>query len=245
MKEYNGDENKRVMRLAIPSSIAGDRLPKSILQLDALKCLVFRRRTSSIPQWIGDFVLLEELHLSGTDISSLPPSIGSLKALKQLDLRGTKNLMSLPEEIGGLTNLTELHLTHSSIRTLPSTIGGLQMLEKLYLDYTKNLMSLPEEIVCLENLDVLNLGGSNLSSVVKWKLWYKFFNRKFRLHLEKNPTVLWPLFLGNVVTAFEKLSQKTPRKIVFYRADHLKEHDAMHHLLCHNIDLFVDLIAAR
>ena len=152
--------------------------------------------------------------------------------------------MALPEEIGGLTNLTVLYLSHSSIR-IPSTIGQLQMLRELHLDYTKSLMSLPEEIVYLENLIYLDLDASNLSPMVTMKLWYKFFSRRLRLHLEKNPTVLWPLFLGNVVTTFEKLSHKTTRRIVFYGADHLKEHDAMHHLLCHNIDLFVDLITAR
>mmetsp|Transcript_19957 Transcript_19957/g.41108 ORF Transcript_19957/g.41108 Transcript_19957/m.41108 type:complete len:138 (+) Transcript_19957:157-570(+) len=67
------------------------------------------------------------------DIQSLPPSIGRLQNIQELDLSGNDQLRSLPNEIGNLRNLTTLDLSGSRITSLPSSIGQLQKLECLDL----------------------------------------------------------------------------------------------------------------
>jgi hypothetical protein len=104
------------------------------------------------------------LNLSGSKITSLPPSIGRLQNLKDLDLKSTEYLSNLPEETGDLTSLTKLNLSFVWITSFPPSIGRLQNLEYLDLSYTKCLSSLPEEIGNITNLEDLNLSNSG----IKW-----------------------------------------------------------------------------
>jgi Leucine-rich repeat (LRR) protein len=99
-------------------------------------------------------------------IKALPPAIGQLQNLKELDLSGTEYtyLSSLPEEIGNFTSLEKLTETKS----LPPIIGQLQNLKELDLNdsimFQIHLSSLQEEIGNLMSLEKLTLGYSEIKS---------------------------------------------------------------------------------
>ena len=66
---------------------------------------------SIIPPEIGLLINLKELDLSGGEmIGEIPPQIGNLKNLKSLDLRWNDFSGSIPFEIGQLSNLEFLGL---------------------------------------------------------------------------------------------------------------------------------------
>ena len=71
---------------------------------------------------------LQELWLDCNDLSELPPEIGNLKKLTQIDV--SENVLEyLPEEISGLTNLTDLCLSQNNLDKLPEGIGMYQIFE--------------------------------------------------------------------------------------------------------------------
>lgn len=133
---------------------------KNLKDLD----LSFAKNVFVLPKEIGDLVHLEKMNLRGSGIKSLPPSIGCLQNLRDLDLFLTK-LLKLPEEIGNLTNLNRLNLRRTCIALLPTSIGCLKNLKYLNLSCTRNLMMLPEEIGNLTNLNELNLRETTIKSL--------------------------------------------------------------------------------
>ena len=68
------------------------------------------------------------LDLSREDLEYLPPEIGNLVDLVELDLTGNR-LTELPAEIGNLTSLTRLNARNNQLRSLPPEIGNLTNLE--------------------------------------------------------------------------------------------------------------------
>ena len=72
------------------------------------------------------------LDLSNLQLTELPPEIGNLHSLQELNLWGNK-LSSLPPEIGNLSNLQTLYLGDNQLSSLPPEIGNLNNLHKLYL----------------------------------------------------------------------------------------------------------------
>ncbi|XP_068328923.1 disease resistance protein RPV1-like isoform X1 [Pyrus communis] len=124
---------------------------------------------------------LEELHLSGSRIKELPPSINNLtglvhlnlsnckelkrfpssirmKSLKTLKLYGCWNLEMFPE-ISEMEELKDLELSGSKIKELPSSINNLTGLNYLNLKDCKELKSLPSSICQLKSLVSLFLSG--------------------------------------------------------------------------------------
>jgi Leucine-rich repeat (LRR) protein len=119
----------------------------------------------NLPKEIGDLSSLNKLHLYGSNITSLPCSVGRLQNLEEIDLSYTRQLLNLPEEIGDLSSLNKLHLYGSNITSLPCSIGKLQNLEEIDLSRTEQLLNLPEEIGDLSSLKKLNLSRSQITSL--------------------------------------------------------------------------------
>ncbi len=103
------------------------------------------------------------LDLSLMPLSTLPPEIGHLRALTELNLNQNR-LTTLPPAIGLLAALRVLHLSHNQLSILPPEIGQLSQLTKLDLDQNK-LSTLPPEIGQLTALTVLNLNRNQLSTL--------------------------------------------------------------------------------
>ena len=70
----------------------------------------------------------------------MPPEIGDLANLQELDLRGNE-LVSIPPEIGDLVNLKWLCLQSNLLSSLPPEVGNLDNLQWLYL-YSNQLYTL-------------------------------------------------------------------------------------------------------
>jgi leucine-rich repeat protein SHOC2 len=119
----------------------------------------------SLPSSIGELKYLTTLDLRGSLIASLPPSIGLLQNLRDLDLSYMEDLFQLPQEIGDLVSLNILDLEESSITSLPPSIGRLRNLQYLNLSETRKLSKLPEELGNLASLNKLNLRGSTIASL--------------------------------------------------------------------------------
>jgi Leucine-rich repeat (LRR) protein len=132
-------------------------LPFTIGQLQNLKylhlteCKLPLSSFEKLPSSIGLLTSLRELMVNSTVMSSLPSSLGDLKNLEFLILRGNSKLQSLPQSIGKLHNLRDLIIRKSKVNQLPESIGNLTQLENLELE-DNQLNSLPESIGQLSGL---------------------------------------------------------------------------------------------
>jgi len=114
----------------------------------------------------------EELDLRRKGITELPPEIGQLKKLKELDLgidgdepeEFQNKLTKLPDEIGQLNSLREFSLNSNQLTALPESIGQLTKLQKLDLNHNQ-LTALSESIGQLTSLQTLNLSYNQLTAL--------------------------------------------------------------------------------
>ncbi len=113
-----------------------------------------------LPDSIGELKNLETLYLRGNKLECLPVSIGELKNLETLYL-SHNNLGCLPDSIGELKNLEYLNLDYNKLGCLPDSIGKLESLKTLYLD-SNELKELPDSIGKLESLKTLYLYNNKL-----------------------------------------------------------------------------------
>lgn len=144
----------------VPYNEVLKKLSPEIGCLVHLKKLWLGGKLSSLPPEIGQMSMLEELDLCSNKLTQLPPEIGNLTRLRRLNLDGNP-IKSLPPEIGNLINLAELHLQSTSLDQLPPTIGKCQELDILSLNYN-HLQTLPEEICNLEKLRCLYISENQL-----------------------------------------------------------------------------------
>jgi hypothetical protein len=111
----------------------------------------------------GNFIaslFLEKNGLSGT----LPPELGLLTRLSDLDLFSGNLQGAIPTEIGLLTNLVNLNLAENNLQsTLPSEIGLLTNLESLAADRNRMEGTLPPEFYQLSNLQLFKLGPNHFA----------------------------------------------------------------------------------
>ncbi|MBT4595234.1 leucine-rich repeat domain-containing protein, partial [bacterium] len=133
-------------------------------------------------------------------ISQLPPEIGILEDLEELDL-SFNNLTGLPTKIGLLTNLKTLNLHWNKLETLPSEIGNLKKLTDLDVGGNENLV-FPKEMKNLLQLEKLNI--SEIFSIYHMapfrklpKFVCKLFNLK-KLRCESNKLKCIPPEIANL-----------------------------------------------
>jgi Leucine-rich repeat (LRR) protein len=117
----------------------------------------------SLPEEIGTLTALRKLDVMSSGLATLPESIGALKQLTHLDLRQCK-LTSLPESIGDLPNLEELQLSGNAIRAIPSSLVKLTRLRILDGAYSA-LQSLPEGMGSMTGLAFVDLRGNEISEL--------------------------------------------------------------------------------
>lgn len=129
----------------------------------AIRSLLFsgNKEVSKIPKSvIGSMISLQVLELSWTSLSSLPETVGDLKQLVCLRLRGLP-IRRLPASLINLVSLEILELNESNIIELPSGIHKLRSLRCLGLDCCKNLEYLSLDIKRLESLEHLEMDKCN------------------------------------------------------------------------------------
>jgi len=118
-----------------------------------------------IPDEFGNLLNLKSLNLSKNrlDEKSFPQVLSRLQMLEELNLSGN-NLTEFPSFILDLPRLKVLHLAENQIQSVPADIGRLNQLERLYLG--KNcLREIPRQIESISGLRVLSLANNHLQSV--------------------------------------------------------------------------------
>ena len=85
--------------------------------------------TGTLPPEIGDLANLTELELGGNQVmGAIPPEIGNLESLTFLHLEYNQFTGEIPAEIGNLTNLVWLNFVHNQLTgEIPSSICNLDM----------------------------------------------------------------------------------------------------------------------
>jgi len=162
-------ETGKIEELKIWHGIKGE-WPQFLEKCQSLLELNFSWATglSEFPSWIHSASSLRSLHISSSNIESLPDWIGDLQSLTNLSLFGNENLKLLPDGIGNLKNLTSLSLIRNeNMKTVPDIIGSLTKLELLNLD-NMPVKNLPDGLVNLKNLETLNLDNSIMEKLPDW-----------------------------------------------------------------------------
>lgn len=139
-----------------------EEVPLSIECLTRLVSLdfVYCTRLMSFPINICKLKYLQRLNLSGcSKLESFPEILETMEGLRYLYFLNCKKLTSLPSSIGNLKSLTELDLRGTMIMELPSSIEHLSCLHELDLGRCNNLVSLPNSICNLKSLKILNVAG--------------------------------------------------------------------------------------
>ena len=114
-------------------------LPEAIGSLEKLKFLQFQCYTlgGTLPESLFNLKNLEVLRIRGAEgmtPAPIPPAIGDLTNLKELDLSNMNLTGDIPSEIGNLTGLTELSMFGNDLTGgIPDSFGNLVNLEKLNL----------------------------------------------------------------------------------------------------------------
>lgn len=119
---------------------------------------------------IAGLKCLTKLSVCHFSIRYLPPEIGCLNNLEDLDLSFNK-MKSLPTEISYLSALISLKVANNKLVELPSGLSSLQRLENLDLSNNR-LTSLGSlELVSMHNLQNLNLQYNKLLSCCQIPSW--------------------------------------------------------------------------
>ncbi|RVW71073.1 TMV resistance protein N [Vitis vinifera] len=131
-----------------------------------LETLILEGCTSlhCVDQSIGVLKKLTLLSLKGSKrLKSLPSTVECLESLDTLYLSSCSNLEIFPEIKRNMKRLLRLELGGTAIKELPSSVDHLTALQYLDLPECKNLESIPCSICRLKSLVNLNLNGcSNL-----------------------------------------------------------------------------------
>ncbi|WP_166618367.1 NEL-type E3 ubiquitin ligase domain-containing protein [Paraburkholderia madseniana] len=119
-----------------------------------------------MPDLLGQLDWLTDLNVNGSELLSLPDSIGRLHRLDKLSAERNA-LTALPESLGELCALTDLYVRGNGLLSLPDSIGRLHRLERL--DVSGNaLTALPESLADMHALTHLDVAGNELTLLPDW-----------------------------------------------------------------------------
>jgi len=168
LREWHGvrtDGQGRVVRLDLSFNRLRGPIPADIAGLEELTDLILTANdtgNSPLPPEIGELTNLKNLELAGIFATGpLPPRIGQLARLESLDLSGNELSGSIPPEVGGLTSLTELHLGENRLAgSIPPQLANATKLKQIHLADNDLSGALPRN---LPSLAELYLGSNSLS----------------------------------------------------------------------------------
>ncbi len=131
-------------------------------RVTSLSIKEFDPNMKHLPPKLGALINLKELEISCLEnLEDIPVEIGQLKKLEKLIIdNGNACLMnvSIPASIGELTNL---NLGGNGLQTIPPEISNLKNLKKLELDYN-DLHNIPSFIGEFKNLRELSIRSNRV-----------------------------------------------------------------------------------
>ncbi|KAL8240936.1 hypothetical protein R6Q59_014291 [Mikania micrantha] len=124
--------------------------------------------SGTLPPQLGNLNNLVNIDLYGNSISGLiPDTLGNLSSLQTLELGSNSISGLIPDSIGSLSSLLVMNLPSNSISgPLPDSLGRLLALEKLDLSYNEINGTLPPSIGRLTKLQKLNIEHNLLTGLV-------------------------------------------------------------------------------
>lgn len=142
----------------LPTSIGN--LSKTLQTFDAWSCDI----KGEIPPQIGSLKNLYDINLKQNQlIGQVPSAIGTLPLLQRLDLSDNKLNGTIPSQICQLTKMNELHLSKNQIfGPVPKCMGSLTSLRKLYLDSNNLNSTIPSSLWSLTDILEVNLSSNVL-----------------------------------------------------------------------------------
>jgi Leucine-rich repeat (LRR) protein len=155
--------------------------PQEIFRLTALRGLLLRGNAlKAIPPEIGNLAELMELDLANNnDLGTLPPTIGNLANLQRLDVRFC-GLSTLPFSFGNLKSLEMLQLWGNEFTELPAAVLEMTALKDLHLNNNR-LTTLPVEITKLTNLKYIDTQRNTICNVPpQVDAWLSRLERRWR-----------------------------------------------------------------
>ncbi|XP_028124357.1 probable LRR receptor-like serine/threonine-protein kinase At3g47570 [Camellia sinensis] len=123
----------------------------------------------NIPSSLGNCIDLILLHLYGNNLSgSIPREVIGISSLsKSLDLSRNSLTGPIPPEVGSLKTLVELNLSYNKLSgKIPSSLGSCNTLEYLFLDNNSLGGAIPQSLSSLKAIEELGLSHNNLSGEI-------------------------------------------------------------------------------
>lgn len=120
-------------------------------------------KLTQIPTEVFGWTWLQELILSGNQLTSIANSFDQLTNLRHLDLSGNQ-LKTVPETTTKLANLQTLNLSNNQLEIVSDTISQLTNLQTLVLSGNQ-IKAIPETFHRLHNLQKLDLSRNRLKTI--------------------------------------------------------------------------------
>ena len=118
-----------------------------------------------LPPELGNLSKLRELNLALNELwGDIPPELGNLTAMTELDLYANQLSGEIPPELGKLSLLKKLTLGFNQLSgNIPPELGDISSLEFLWINDNQLSGSIPEELERLSNLKELEVSSNQLS----------------------------------------------------------------------------------
>ena len=155
--------------------------------------------TGTLPPELGNLPQLQELELFGNNLRGpIPPELGNLEQLQRLDLTGNDLTGPIPPELGNLSQLKDLELYNNDLTgPIPPELGNLEQLRYLQLVGMELTGEIPPELGNLKQLNYLWLYNNELTGPIPPELGN--LEQLQELHLYSNDlTGPIPPELGNL-----------------------------------------------
>lgn len=122
----------------------------------------------TIPPEIGHLTNLSELDFSHNELTGpTPPELANLPNLSRLNLAWNDLTGPIPPELGTVAGLSVLVLGGNDLTgPIPPELGSLSNLAYLYLDYNQLTGPIPGELAGLSSLSALNLSSNELTGPI-------------------------------------------------------------------------------